>query len=191
MPGEVLRGFSELMDAYSGANFGNASIAFIPERADAIVHAMFPRRARYYCFNFDWLGRQYALDPSDRTDGEPGVARIDLLERRVQLMDYAFANFHNVMLLTDSDGVLDSELFGEWAAQHPDALPLKPNQIVGYRIPLNLGGEHTLDNLEVVDFEVELDFSAQIDEHIEDLPEGTIITEIKSNRANGKNELTS
>ena len=46
---------------------------------------------------------------------------------------------------------------------------------VGYRIPLFLGGDDSLENMEVSDMEVYWDMTDQLWEAVKDLPEGTKI----------------
>jgi hypothetical protein len=53
-----------------------------------------------------------------------------------------------------------------------------PTEILSFRVPPMLGGELSLENLEVADFAVTADVFGQIHEQLRDLPPGTPITGI-------------
>ncbi|RZT28607.1 uncharacterized protein DUF1851 [Kribbella sp. VKM Ac-2569] len=53
-----------------------------------------------------------------------------------------------------------------------------PDQVYSFTHPPQLGGELTLDNVEVLDFVVSLNFLGQIHSQIRDLPPGTPISGI-------------
>ena len=53
-----------------------------------------------------------------------------------------------------------------------------PDQVYSFRVPPQLGGEITLDNVEVLDFVVSLNILGQIVAQIRDLPPGTPISGI-------------
>lgn len=74
-----------------------------------------------------------------------------------------------------ADACLDSEIYADWLASHP---PVGPMECAGYRIPLFLGGEDSLENMEVSDMEVYWDMTDQLWEAVKDLPEGTKIGNI-------------
>jgi hypothetical protein len=56
---------------------------------------------------------------------------------------------------------------------------LKPNQIYSLRIPRSLGGDVTLENIEIIDVEVHFSITGQIERQIADFPEGTAISGFK------------
>jgi hypothetical protein len=56
---------------------------------------------------------------------------------------------------------------------------LKSNQIYSFRVPLSLGGEITLHNIEIADVEVHFSITGQIERQIADLPEGARISGMK------------
>jgi hypothetical protein len=179
-----VQGWDGLMVPYAGRSFGHGIYrlhdAASGVAADRVVGAMLPRKAnRIWSFAEDWLGRQFALDPAQPIDGEPGVVLIDLIERSIYCIDRTFVDFHSQELVENSRASLSSELFASWAERDAHRVPLKRTQVVGYRIPLTLGGQHELDNLEVADAEVELGLSMQISEQVEGLPDGTMISGVR------------
>ena len=54
-------------------------------------------------------------------------------------------------------------------------MPLKADECVGYRVPLFLGGQDVVDNLEVSDLGVYWSLCAQLRQGTRDLPTGTSI----------------
>jgi hypothetical protein len=179
MPGESIQGWREIMDVYSGCTFGNSIYRLHTQEtgkwADEMLRRTVPRPSTCYCFGFDWLGRQFALHPRDRAGDEPGVALIDPVERRVLMTDRQYFLFHVEEVVDDPNSSFEFDDFEQWERANPESLPLKFNQIVGYKIPLSLGGEHEVENMMVVDIEVECSFMTQIDDQIADVPEGTQI----------------
>ena len=66
------------------------------------------------------------------------------------------------MLTEFADNALASDFFATWSAAHPDTVALEHSDCVGYLVPLFLGGEDTIENLEVVEFEVYWSVLSQI-----------------------------
>ncbi|HEY7033981.1 MAG TPA: hypothetical protein VH482_21775 [Thermomicrobiales bacterium] len=105
-----------------------------------------------YCFGYAWSGMQLALGGERRdASGEPFVVLLDPSDGTAFEIDRSFQAFHEVELVNDPDNSLDSELFDAWSWANQHALPLKRNQIVGYKIPLALGGRDAIENMDVVD----------------------------------------
>jgi hypothetical protein len=184
-PGGRVVGFAELTSAYMGFAFAGGIYRLHSQASgvtcDQLIRAVCPWLSpMVYSFGYDWLGRQFALDDQRMAGGEPLVLMCDLTTGEAFNIPATFADFHSRTLIEKSNAALNSDLFDRWAAANRNALPLLPNQIVGYRIPLSLGGKHEVANLEVVDFEVELELSGQIAAQIEAAPVGARIARIKS-----------
>jgi hypothetical protein len=64
------------------------------------------------------------------------------------------AEFHDQELIQEPDACLAKSFFDEWSVGNQSALPLLSDSCVGYRVPLYLGGEDVIANLEVVDIHV-------------------------------------
>jgi hypothetical protein len=165
-PDRPIRGWVELFTRFPGATFGNGIYRLhTPDRAVAhqLVRDAFPKLAyRYQCFAYDRLGRQFALDFEREKSDEPAISIVDFVDHEIYEIPEDLMGFHNDTLDIDSEPAVASSLFAEWAAQNPQALPLKRNQIVGYRIPLSLGGKHEVANMVVEDMDVSLEFERQI-----------------------------
>ena len=165
--GGVIRGWDELFAQYPGSTFNHGIYRLhtpdTAQEANLIVVETFPRyKNAVICFSYDWLGRQFALDPRRMFDGEPGVLLIDLATRQAYEIDVTFVAFHNNVLIEDSQEALESHLFVDWASENQQSLPLRRNQIVGYRIPLTLGGQHEIANMVIEDMAVSLELDRQI-----------------------------
>ena len=68
--------------------------------------------------------------------------------------------------------------WGEWSERHPDTVPLPATKCVGYELPLFVGGQDSLDNMEVSDWEVYWVVVGQLKLRTAGLPEGTPIRDI-------------
>jgi hypothetical protein len=179
-PDRPIRGWDELFTQFPGATFRNGIYRLhTPDsarHADGLVRDAFPKlKPRYLCFAYDWLGCHFALDFDREIQGDPAILKVEFVDGYVYEIPENFLGFHNETLETDSEPALQAALFAEWAAQHPDALPLKRNQIVGYRIPLMLGGKHEVGNMVVEDMDVSLELDRQIGEAIRGQDECTAI----------------
>jgi hypothetical protein len=175
-----IRGWVELFRSFAGATFNSGIYRLhTPATAEAVhrvIGEALPRlRGIDSCFGYDWVGRQFALDFGREIDGEPAIRLIDLATPISYEIDHTFESLHNVEMVSDPQVVLESDVFTEWAAKNPHSLPLKRNQIVGYRIPLSLGGKHEVSNMVVEAMDVSLEFARQIHEAIQGSEEGTPI----------------
>ena len=172
-------GWLELLNEHGGATFDDGLYRLhTPEtsaRADEAVGAAFPDlRGQVRCFGFDWLGQQFAIDlrapePESVRMAEPGTGQVLVLPA-------SFAGFHDSLLESYRDAALASDFFASWAAGHLDALPLRPDRCIGYRVPLFLGGRDELNNLEETDIWVYWEIAGQLLECTRDLPTGARIS---------------
>jgi hypothetical protein len=138
----------------------------------------FPQFARNWMpFGFDWLGRQFACRRgTDRDEGpvlmfEPGTG--EALELPMSVWQ-----FHDQQLVSDPEPAVAVSAFHDWLAS--GGRPLAHNEVVGYRVPLFLGGEDTLENLELSDIHVYWALMSQLVDQVRGLPPGTPIGDILS-----------
>lgn len=184
-PGGRVAAFAELTTGYTRVAFGRGIYRLHSQESshacDRLIRASFPwLDPTVYCFGYDWLGRQFAFDGQRMAGGEPLVLMCDLTTREAFNIPAVFTDFHNITLIEKCDAALEAYLFARCAVANRDALPLRPHQIVGYRIPLSLGGKHDLENFDVVDFDVEIHLTGQIDAQVHAVPEGTQISGVES-----------
>jgi hypothetical protein len=165
--GGPIRGWDELFTQCPGATFNNGIYRLHTPASLRAAHQLITQctpslHGKVFCFGYDWLGRRFALDPRRMFDGEPGILLIDLVTRHSYEIDLPFADLHNIEFIEDPNASLEAHVFAEWSYENQLSLPLRRNQLVGYRIPLVLGGQHELANMVVEDMEVSLELDRQI-----------------------------
>lgn len=152
-------GYGQLMAAAAGCSFNDGIYrlhsAETAATGQASAVAAFPSlEGRGAVFAFDWLGRQFAVDFARLSGDQPMVLMLEPGTGEALEIPATFVEFHNTELTEFADSSLASEFFATWAAGHADDLPLDHSDCVGYLVPLFLGGEDTIENLEVIDFNV-------------------------------------
>ena len=136
-------------------------------------------KGKVFCFGYDWSGRQFALDFSRMDQGEPLVTLLDPATGEAFEVPANFFQFHSQELVDEPESALAQSYFREWLVV--ENRPLQPNECVGYKVPLYLGGKDEMENMEVTDLEVYWTLSGQMLEQIKDLPAGTSISNIFTN----------
>ncbi|PZQ92117.1 MAG: DUF1851 domain-containing protein [Leifsonia xyli] len=127
------------------------------------IAEMFPaRRAQYFPFAYDWLGRQCALDFGRVAAGEPQVVLLDPGAGEVLQVPASFESFHEDELIEYQDAALAADFLDAWREYASDARGLQPDECVGYRVPLFLGGADEVHNLERSDMSVYWSICAQL-----------------------------
>lgn len=178
-------GPADLLVGYAGATFENGlyrlhTIEAIP-KWDGLVGDAFPAfRARVRCFGYDWLGRQFALDRARIQGGEWLVLMIEPGTGQALEIPATFRSFHSEELVDYDNEALASEFFREWRSRH--GRPLLAHECVGYRVPLFLGGEDDVENLEIIDLEVYWTICGQLLNKTRELPLGTTIGSVAMER---------
>lgn len=180
-PGFSVTGYTDFMSRYSGLSVaGGLYRVHELERIEIwneIISEYFATyHGRFSCFGFDWLGRQFALDRERLTGGEPAVLMFEPGTGEVFEIPATFASFHNDEIVDYHNEALASDLFESWSSLHK--APLAHTECVGYKLPLFLGGEENVDNLELIDMEVYWVVVGQLLNKTRELPPGTIIKNI-------------
>ena len=85
-------------------------------------------------------------------------------------------DFHNEELVDYKNDALAYDFFVEWKKKNKKEI--KHNECVGYKVPLFLGGEDAINNLEITDYDVYTSLCGQLRNKTKDLPEGTNINDI-------------
>lgn len=121
-------------------------------------------------YGFDWLGRQFCAQRDDEHAPslmfEPGTGEV--LEIPVP-----FALMHDEELVDYGNDALATDFFREYLASGAPGPGL--TQCVGYRIPLFLGGQDALPNLELTDMDLYWHLAGQLTLRSAGLPSGTKI----------------
>jgi T6SS immunity protein Tdi1, C-terminal len=171
-------GFAEFMAEFSGATFNQGiyrvHTAESVERFTPLVFSCFPTyRARAALFGYDWIGRQFALDKSRIEDGEPQILMFEVDTGEAWEVPDGFIQFHDVEIVDYPDAGLASELWDTWTAAHAEALPIRWNRCVGFKVPLFLGGDNTAADMEETDLEVHWTLTGQLFLETHGMPPGT------------------
>lgn len=110
-------------------------------------------------FAYDWLGRLYVLESAKGPVGSV-VARVEPEIGELTETGVPLGEFLNEFLVDDFDDVVATGLRSEYLGSgRPKP---GPGQIVGYEVPLFLGGSDSIENMAPVDFRVYLSLSGQL-----------------------------
>lgn len=113
-------------------------------------------------FGYDWLGRCFGIDLRKESYGKILMFEIgcnDVLE-----IPCSFEEFLNNEIPLYSDACLAKSFFNEWMQY--SKTEVEYGRCIGYKIPLFLGGEDVLENLEDTDMEVYWEVIIQIENQI-------------------------
>lgn len=165
-----------LLQEFSGASF-NKGIYRIHEinkirHWTEIATKAFPQFKGVICsFASDWMGRQFALDLRSLKGGSPEILLIEPGSGKAYVIPLGIEEFHNQELVNEHEPALGSDLYEDWVSSGEK--PPKKNQCIGFKVPLNLGGDEEIENMEEVDLEVYWDISTQVLNKVRGLPNGT------------------
>ncbi|NOU95690.1 DUF1851 domain-containing protein [Paenibacillus sp. LMG 31456] len=159
---EKVPGAKEFLLNYSGQSFkkGLYRVHHVSEisKWTSIIESAFPKfQNKIICFSYDWLGRHFAM--YFHKDGlvilmfEPGTGE-------VLKIPVSFTSFHEEELVKYQNESLAVSFFNSW--RNHSSEPVTSDKCVGYKIPLFLGGEDTLDNLELTDLDVYWHIASQL-----------------------------
>ena len=153
--------FDSFMTIYGGKTFLNGiyrvhQISDIEKWTNIVCEAFPAYKGRIKVFGFDWLGRSFALDTIRNTVllFEPGT-------KEVLDIPANFVDFHNIEIAEYHEDSLASKFFYKWFETN-NGFVLAHNQCAGYKVPLSLNGDDSLENLEVTDMEVYWGLMAQL-----------------------------
>lgn len=143
---------NELRKAFGGRIFGGGLYRIFTEGQGKTIQAEVDQAFSDLewdldCFASDWLGRVFALrlDTKDVVLLEPGTAEALEIECPIK-------EFHSNELVNYADAALAADFFLEWTGA-ANSIP-KSNECIGYTIPLFLGGDDIVGNLELIDMDV-------------------------------------
>ncbi|WP_455362299.1 T6SS immunity protein Tdi1 domain-containing protein [Streptomyces sp. SYSU K21746] len=130
---------------------------------------------RYFPFAFDWTGRELLFDIREPGARPRCVIAVDPAEGEYLRTDLGLDEFFEAVADEDEDA-LAFPYFEEWRDANPGAGPLGFGQVIGYKVPLSLGGEDDVANMEITDRKVYFELCTQIALQVRELPEGTTIS---------------
>ncbi len=176
-------GFAEFFVELGGCSFDKALYrAMTPnsiEQWNQIIEFAFPDfDDRVQCFGYDWLGRIFAVDSGRLEEGHPGVVMFEPGTGHALEIPCNIVTFHNKELIDYREEALAISFRNLWRV---GGTAPSYEECVGYRIPLFLGGEDTVDNLEITDLDVYWTLAGQIIRKTKGLPPGTPPGKVTSN----------
>ncbi len=182
-PEFVPKEVKELVRIYGGQSFNRGIYRiFNSDQLDAArlsMERVFPEfRGRIVPFGFDWLGRHFAFDRG-RVKNGAGEGELLMLEvgaGEAMRIPASVINFHNVELVEYPNDVLAAPFWHRW--REMNSSDLAHSECVGYKVPLFLGGEDEITNLEVIDMSVYVEICAQLRNKVRTLRDGQTIASV-------------
>lgn len=161
----------------AGATFDNGLIRFHNVTSAGLAQQnlfdFFGERAGELTpFAFDWRGRHFCRV---QIEGHDMAMRVDsAFNEASPLAEYA----QTVAFLLDDEGAAEflEETSMKEAFSALDIFGLRFTDCVGLKVPAFLGGEESVDNLEVSDMDVYWTFNAQVYNQVKDMPPDTPMT---------------
>ena len=167
----------ELLEKYGGYIFDKGLFRFHTLGSSAfwteITSSYFTsHKDLFYCFGFDWMGRQFACNKADTISYmfDPATGKAFVLKQTI-------AGFLNEDLVDYRDDTLGVETF-ESLEDLLKGRNLEHDQCLGFKKLLFLGGVDELENYERVDMEVYWELNYQVYCKVQSLPEGQLINKI-------------
>lgn len=179
--GEVDSAATKLFEKFGGCSFDGGlyrvhSPASSLAAGEYVADAFPDYRGKLICFGFDWLGRQFSLDPDNGRRDDPEVLMFDPGTGEVLFIPVPFSVFHDQELIVAADAALAIEFYRDWRAEQGEDLHF--DQCVGYEVPLFLGGVDDLENLRIIDMDVYWTISGQLRAGTRRLAPGTRIAAV-------------
>lgn len=116
-----------------------------------IVSEAYPEfQNMFKIFGYDWLGRCFGIDLRRNTYGN--VLMFEIGTNDVLEIPCSFETFLNEEIPLYADACLAKSFFDEWMKYSQETLVY--GRCASYKIPLFLGGEDSINNLEDSDMEV-------------------------------------
>lgn len=141
------------MESFQGQTFGDGvyrvhRLEEVDEWTSRIIQAFPSFKDQVIVFGYDWMGRQFAIDKTNKNE----IIIFDTGFGEALAIPFTFEMFHEKEIPENSDECLLNAYFKEWNKNKQESL--KFEECVGYKVPLFLGGEDDIENLEVIDMDV-------------------------------------
>lgn len=168
--------FTEFLSTHARTSYGGGLLRFLlPDETPSLLSwngetgwgLDWPRWRRHLVvFAYDWMGRQFTFDRQrlDNASKEPMINILEPGTGEVLEIPEDFYGFINRELVDYEDAALAAGFYREWRAAGGAVPTVK--QCVGYRIPLFLGGQDDISNMELSDMEVYLSLCGQLSSQI-------------------------
>lgn len=155
--------YNDFITQLGGKRFGNGLFNSFSKdnlkKWTEIVNEAYPEfRNLFELFGYDWLGRCFGIDLRKNTYGN--VLMFEIGTNDVLEIPCTFDKFLNEEIPLYADECLAKSFFDEWMNHFGKAIAY--GRCAGYKIPLFLGGEDNVNNLEDSDMEVYWSIITQI-----------------------------
>jgi len=127
-------------------------------------------------FGYDWLGRHFAVDLGRVEGGVPQVLMLEVGAGEAMQIPSSIEDFHNIEIVNHANDALSFQFWKRWRETNPNALAY--SECVGYKVPLFLGGNDNLSNLEIIDLSVYVHICGQLRHKTLSLSDGQTIGRI-------------
>lgn len=147
--------YTAFMEYFGGKQFGNGLLRIF-EKDDVqnwqnTVTNAYPHFANQFTlFAYDWLGRCFAIDHKENTSGN--ILMFEIGTHDVLAIPCSFTQFLNEEIPVYHEACLASNFYHEWMNHTDKSVAI--DRCIGYKIPLYLGGEDTIENLEDINMDV-------------------------------------
>lgn len=150
-----IESYKEFLDAFSGEQFGNGLFTFFREDDIDVWHknvigsfSMFGESLSL--FGHDWQGNCFGIIQDEKKSDE--VILFEVGTGEVLSMGCSFEDFINNEIRINSDACLASPFYEKWLKNGGSTS--KYGRCIGYKVPLFMGGEDNITNLEESDMDV-------------------------------------
>jgi hypothetical protein len=179
-------GFTELASECAGTAFGDGIVRVhsgaSARRASGLIAEAFPDfPEEFQAIAQDWMGRQFAVGAQPGMRYYQQVLLFEPASGEAFEIDSDIPSLLNTEFVSDPVTYLAADLFADWRLAGGPSV--EPNECVGFRVPLFLGGEGSVENLEIMDLEVYWSLVGQLRSGTRELPPGSSITEIWIDRS--------
>lgn len=143
---------------FGGGIFNSFSYLNIKQWEEIVSKAYPDLENQFNPFGYDWLGRCFSLDLRKETAGN--VLMFEIGTNDVLEIPCSFKDFLNQEIPLYTEECLAKSFFDEW--KEFSNVELKYGRCAGYKVPLFLGGDDDVSNLEDSDMEVYWEIMTQI-----------------------------
>ena len=130
-------------------------------------------KGKVYCFAFDWMGRQFAID----LKGKNLIYMFDYATGESFIMAQTLNGFFEEDLFTYREDTLLVDLFENFFVKEKRSF-LEFDECITFKQPLFTGGEDNIENMEIGDIEVNWEINYQLFCKINKLSNNTLIKDI-------------
>jgi hypothetical protein len=171
----------ELLLRFAGVSFNNGLYRVMSPDiivlAKSFVAEAFPSFSNsVVSFAYDWLGRMFALDANRREGNLPAVVMFEPGTAEALEIPCNLLTFHEIELIRYREAALAGDFHKQWLAKN--RIMPKYDQCIGYKKPLFLSGQDTVENLELANLDVYWTLCGQLIQSTRGLPTGTRIGKI-------------